>query len=330
MSHDLQAEAVLAAEYVLADLSHDPGQRFDIYGAIVRRGIWLSFDRYRNVLGHYQRLGDAAGISINVQRPQGLQRFTAAHELGHHELGHECVVDDLANVTGQARDPRELQAQVFAANLLMSELSIELGLEEWGFDPVRPALDPVDCYLLSAHFGVSFSALITQLAVLGKIGWAQKRVLAKMSPLALKRQLAAPHSLPDEGTAVIRVSLRQNRSMLQLAMGDYVIVELPEADSTRAQWQLSERARSSITVVSEVCGLPEGEPSLFQSAGTHSFLLTPVAQGPGEVAVHLGDRETGADASPSFSLKVHVEAPLLSSENQGICASQQTQLLNPV
>ena len=53
-----------------------------------------------------------------------MQRFTAAHELGHHELGHESHVDDETSIEGSSNDPQELQAQTFAASLLMSEVAV--------------------------------------------------------------------------------------------------------------------------------------------------------------------------------------------------------------
>jgi Zn-dependent peptidase ImmA (M78 family) len=46
------------------------------------------------------------------------QRFTLAHELGHHRLGHESVVDPTLGTEASAGDPREVEANFFAAELL--------------------------------------------------------------------------------------------------------------------------------------------------------------------------------------------------------------------
>ena len=43
-----------------------------------------------------------------------LQRYTAAHELGHHELGHESHFDAAATISESVHDPKEIQAQTFA------------------------------------------------------------------------------------------------------------------------------------------------------------------------------------------------------------------------
>ena len=91
---DLRREAVLHAEMVLADLDLDLGSRVPVFDVIEDRGIWLSFEPLKNLLGVYQRVDVAAGIAIHVGHPLPLQRFTAAHELGHHLLGHESSFDD--------------------------------------------------------------------------------------------------------------------------------------------------------------------------------------------------------------------------------------------
>ena len=126
--NQLRREAVLAAEDVLADLDLADGTKIPIFDLIEDRGIWLSFQPLERLLGVYQRIGNVAGVAINVARPLAMQRFTAAHELGHHELGHESHVDDETSIEGSSNDPQELQAQTFAASLLMSEVAVEAHL----------------------------------------------------------------------------------------------------------------------------------------------------------------------------------------------------------
>ncbi|MBA0192492.1 ImmA/IrrE family metallo-endopeptidase [Pectobacterium carotovorum] len=56
------------------------------------------------------------------------QRFTIAHELGHHVLGHtqdgEYHRDNVENYSTGIRDYREVEANQFAAELLMPEDAI--------------------------------------------------------------------------------------------------------------------------------------------------------------------------------------------------------------
>ena len=61
---------------------------------------------------------------VTTKRPLPVQRFTAAHELGHAELGHEASLDDAGGAgaadfrLGHGSDPREDQANAFATELL--------------------------------------------------------------------------------------------------------------------------------------------------------------------------------------------------------------------
>ena len=63
----------------------------------------------------------AGGVLITDQRPITVQRYTAAHELGHWRLehGHGLALDGEEHVFGANPVERERLAQVFAASLLM-------------------------------------------------------------------------------------------------------------------------------------------------------------------------------------------------------------------
>src|SRR4051794_14313051 len=53
-------------------------------------------------------------IFLNGNQPVTRQRFTLAHELGHHRLGHGAVVDGVNEVEGKSKEPLEKQANAFA------------------------------------------------------------------------------------------------------------------------------------------------------------------------------------------------------------------------
>jgi len=70
---------------------------------------------------------DRVVIGVNSLHPKTRQRFTIAHELGHHLLHpRDNFVDRQLvffrdNRSGQASDSREIEANQFAADLLMPE-----------------------------------------------------------------------------------------------------------------------------------------------------------------------------------------------------------------
>lgn len=64
-------------------------------------------------------------ISINPRESAKRQRFTIAHEIGHYALNHgEAFRDPSANFSLHSYDDKEIQANAFAAELLMPEIAI--------------------------------------------------------------------------------------------------------------------------------------------------------------------------------------------------------------
>lgn len=99
------------------------------------------------------------------------ERFTAAHELGHH-------VFDFANSTARVktdhetglfneRDPVEYRADCFAAALLMPRSGIEKVVHEMGV--MENPLSHTDIIRLQIEFGVSYRAMVRRLSDLGLI-----------------------------------------------------------------------------------------------------------------------------------------------------------------
>lgn len=81
--------------------------------------------------GMYLYDGQHALIVINASKPAQRQRFTLAHELGHHELhrvrGPMRVLDvDATNTLGPdgIKDPDEVAANAFAAHLLLPRTAL--------------------------------------------------------------------------------------------------------------------------------------------------------------------------------------------------------------
>ena len=91
------------------------------------------------------------------------KRFSLAHELGHHRLGHEPVIDTWEAMYAFDRPPEETQANAFAAEFVAPRAGIERWLEEHAHPPVN--LDLV-CRL-SVLFGLSAESIRYRLATIG-------------------------------------------------------------------------------------------------------------------------------------------------------------------
>jgi Zn-dependent peptidase ImmA (M78 family) len=71
--------------------------------------------------GAYLPAGTGATIFLNSRRPVVRQRFTLAHEIGHHTLGHARSVDDAQALAADdgGQSIQERCANAFAAELLI-------------------------------------------------------------------------------------------------------------------------------------------------------------------------------------------------------------------
>src|SRR5437867_2727207 len=84
--------AMLRAAHAHRELGIDPTRRIDIFRAIEDAELILSFEPMPNLSGAYYR---DAGILVNANHPLARQRYTAAHEFGHHLFRHDTSVDPL-------------------------------------------------------------------------------------------------------------------------------------------------------------------------------------------------------------------------------------------
>lgn len=92
-------EAVLLGSLEAAQLHADAGLdstsgavSIDVYEFIASRDIELVFHKLGGLLGAYLEI-QRPGILVTTERPLAIQRFTAAHELGHAVLKHKIGVD---------------------------------------------------------------------------------------------------------------------------------------------------------------------------------------------------------------------------------------------
>ena len=65
----------------------------DVFDAIHALDVPLLLRPLKSLLGAYLR-EPSPGLLVTTERPMSIQRFTAAHELGHYYLGHEPSLDD--------------------------------------------------------------------------------------------------------------------------------------------------------------------------------------------------------------------------------------------
>lgn len=124
--------------------------------------------------GLYLRAAPTSVIVVNGRNRLSRQRFTAAHELGHHELhrfdSDQAIVVD-KNVYDNSGDVREIAANAFAGYLLAPTE----GLKEAFSSTRTPSVE--DVVRQTMRWGTSFTAMVFRLHNAGVITARWRKVL---------------------------------------------------------------------------------------------------------------------------------------------------------
>lgn len=116
--------------------------------------------------GMFLRTDTAGAVVLNATKSLGHQHFTAAHELFH--LRFETGLTHQICLAGQftSKNRNELEADCFAANLLMPQAAVLNRLYGRSASSKQPMVmeDVID---LGQHFGVSHAAMLIRLKRLG-------------------------------------------------------------------------------------------------------------------------------------------------------------------
>lgn len=231
-------EGFLAATRVLLRFGVPLDVRVDVFNLVVQSGVWLMFQPTRSLYGAYETVDEASGIIVNSQHPASLQRFTAAHELGHHVLKHGATLDGSQQIESAPDSLKERAAQGFAANLLMPLPLVNRTLASREL-PRRPTnLTGVQAYQMAIEMGVSYRALITQLISLGKLARGAGGQLLRHQPGEWKRELTGPSSASLRADVWLVDHPTDDRTIWP-QIEDEVHLRFPERPSTGFRWEFA-------------------------------------------------------------------------------------------
>jgi len=164
---EMRARAVLAKYKI-------EGPVVDVAQLAKSEGIEIDVSDFGDeVSGVLVKDGDRAVIGVNGRHPITRQRFTIAHELGHHLLhGERNLYVDKSYVvhfrdenSSTGYDPLEVEANHFAAELLMPADKVRQFFVKHPFD----IDDETALRRLATTFGVSSTAMLVRLSSLGLI-----------------------------------------------------------------------------------------------------------------------------------------------------------------
>jgi Zn-dependent peptidase ImmA (M78 family) len=209
----------------------------DVLGIARSLGLVLMMQPLDNLLGFYVRGEENSGIVINSQRPESLQRFTLAHEIGHHVLGHAQSADDQNALDRFYPDSLpEIAAQAFAGSLLMPLPLVNRALRDLPATRDARALEPSDAYLFGRQLGVSYQAAVWSLHHNHRLSLEDARAFIKKRPLAAKNALRGQDPISDPRADVWMLTEDNNDLSVLCRIGDEIRVQLPEDTSTGFAW----------------------------------------------------------------------------------------------
>jgi len=174
-----------------------------IHMAMQEFGLWLSWNSFGAFSGIYLPMGKeiSAGVKlplpvvgIHSGHPSERQRFSSAHELGHHLFGQR---GKFGSPTKPVTDQDEKEANQFASELLMDPRIVKDTLKEFTQIYQNRLSMPSIVLLVANHLQVSYSALMRKLIhQLGVIPAEERDALLNAKVREMQRNLASGKRSP--------------------------------------------------------------------------------------------------------------------------------------
>jgi predicted secreted protein len=233
--------ALQAADQLLSEFGVDQESPIDVFDIIDRLGLWLVFNPLSSLLGAVVPKGDG-GIMLTTQRRPAIQRYTAAHEIGHWILDIDQLAFDTEDNIFYPSVDRERLAQLFAGQLLMPPPLVFTSCARYGISDVGDATGAA-VYMAARDMGASYEAAARQLVNLGIIDRAKLDYLLSLTPAKIKTELCHGHR-PADAVDVWPLDSSMTESHIQVTEGDELFVALPENRTTGYRWVTDDEIRA--------------------------------------------------------------------------------------
>ena len=259
--------ALQAAAELLDQLGADQERPIDVFGAIEQLRLWLVFYPLKNLLGAIVPTG-SGGVVLTTERQPSIQRYTAAHEIGHWLLDQDrLALDTEDDIFSPSAAERERIAQLFASYFLMPPPLAHATAARYGVRRDADVTAP-QAYLVARDMNVSYEAAVRQMCNLRIVTGRQRDTLLQVPPLKAKQALAHGHR-PENGNADIwPVDENAMHHKLDVLLDDEIIVALPENRTTGYRWLdedalrgLAERRRRPAPPPYAAAVAPTAEPN---------------------------------------------------------------------
>lgn len=287
----------------------------DVIGAVQRLGLFIMFRPLDGLLGAYVPTRALSGMLVTTKRDLHVQRFTAAHELGHHILGHKALsLDTTVGFVGRGEaskyDLQEVEADAFAAEFLLPKwlIAAHLRRQKWGRDHLQ---EPDIVYQLSLRLGASYKATCYALKSQNFLSSSIVDRLVMVQP-AVSKERAVPEVQPEDWHRDVWIVSESDRgSRILGSPNDLIVVALEEHVAGGYSWDTNGIAQSGLRLEHDRRVSPAG------SAIGARVQRRIVLQGEGEKHLRLEERRAWAPAQPSINT-FDIDLTLLGREPEGI------------
>lgn len=191
-------QAVAAAHVARADLGLPPNGPIDRdLVALAEDGLGLAVvlaPLPKKIAGVYMRKRGRHIVFVRATDYPTRQRFTLAHEIGHHRLGHGGRIDVEADVFGDPGDRQEQQANFFASEFLMPIESVREWLSRRCGGGPNPDVGIREVVRLADEFHVSPPAALYRLSS-GRFGIGGGELVALWNDVKAMRHVKIAENL---------------------------------------------------------------------------------------------------------------------------------------
>lgn len=314
-------DAVLQGSLEAAQLHADAGMGLghggvgiapiDVYRFIGDRQIALLFQKLGGLLGAYLEV-ERPGILVTTERTLAIQRFTAAHELGHAVLHHKVGLDgdeiiQRSPFASARYDHREVAADAFASMFLMPDFLINgiANQQKWDHESIR---DPRVIYQMSLRLGVSYEALARTLVNHKYLDSNESRKVLRVPVKDIKADLLGSSFQPDNWRCNIwYLSEKDEHTTVVAEPNDLFVVRLREMSGAGYLWNLEQVKRAGYQVLSDATEIPLNDGI----GGEVERVITarPANDHPGRFSALQNRPWDPTDVASAFDFNFEVRAP---------------------
>ncbi len=253
-----QAADRLHLEYDTRSRAMSGEGRIDVFDMLVQKDIPTMFRKLDKLLGAFLDEDGSKGVIVTTQRQLPIQRYTAAHELGHAMLDHQPSADrddilarsPFVDHEDVQYDVQEIQANVFASHLLIPRWLLVMHMQRQGWS-AGDLINPDVVYQLSLRLGTSYAATCHALTQNKIFGIGQCDQLMAVTRREIKERLAAPYKPADWRRDVWVITERDDGILLEGGKGDLVVVKLHEHSGAGYMWRLEDLERAGLAVLQD-------------------------------------------------------------------------------